>query len=333
MKKSVHLVLGLVAALLLAACSDDGTTEAAENTEAAAPEADATEEEATTDDDAMADEEVMADAVFPAVIGTSTGDVTIEARPERIVSMSSTATEMLFAIGAGEQVVAVDSYSNFPADAPITELSAFEPSLEAIAVYDPDLVLLSFDNPEIRAGLSAIDVPVIVLPPAAVLDDTYDQIGQLGIATGHLDGAAAANADIRAGIDGVLADLPASTGPVRVYHELDDTFFSASSSSFIGQLYGLLGFENIADPADPDGLGFPQLQVDQIVSSDPTLIVFTDAYGYGAEEIAARPGWDTLSAVSTGNILEVDADIASRWGPRVVDFLQLVVDSATVPAG
>jgi len=133
-------------------------------------------------------------------------------------------------------------------------------------------------------------------------------------------------------IDEILSQVAGTDEPVRVYHELDDTFFSASSSSYIGQLYAMLGFENIADEADPDGFGFPQLQVDQIIESDPTLIVYTDAYGYNADDIAARPGWDVLTAVTTDNIVEVDDDISSRWGPRVVDFLQTIVGATATVA-
>jgi iron complex transport system substrate-binding protein len=335
------LVLGLL--LALAACggsSDDDTTAAdatadegatekvTDDTTAEDPTDDATTGDPADDDDA--DAAAGADG-FPRVVATPSGDVTIEAQPERIVSLSATATEMLFAVGAGEQVEAADSYSNYPPEAPTTDLAAFEPNLEAVASYDPDLVVLSTPNEEIETGMAQIGVPVIVLPAAASLDDTYEQIAILGEATGQIDGAAEANAAIRSGIDEVLATAATSDQPVRVYHELDETFFSASSASFIGQLYELLGYENIADPADADGTGFPQLQVDQILAGDPTLIVYTDAYEYDATDIAARPGWDSLTAVADGNIVEVNADIASRWGPRVVDFLDVIV-GATVPA-
>lgn len=344
---SVVLAALLAFALALGACSSDEPDTAGATDEPAGAEAatdsdtESTDEsadgEATADDEA-ADDEAAPDAAgegtYPVTVATAAGDVTIEARPERIVSMSSTATEILFAIGAGDQVAAVDSFSNYPPEAPITDLSAFEPNLEAVAGYDPDLVVLGFGNEELEAGLADIGVPVLVQPPAAALDDTYDQVAQLGEATGQIDGAAAVNGEIRSGIETVLAEVPDTDETVRVYHELDDTFFSASSGSFIGQLYELLGFENVADAADPDGSNpFPQLQVDQILASDPNLIVYTDAYSYDADDIAARPGWDSLSAVTDGNIVEVDDDVASRWGPRVVDFLQVIVDSVAVPAG
>jgi iron complex transport system substrate-binding protein len=266
------------------------------------------------------------DAAFPVVVESAGGEVTIDTRPERIVSLSPTATEILFAIGAGDQVAAVDSLSTYPPEAPVTDLSAYELSLEGIASHEPDLVVLGLDDETVEAGLAGIGVPVLVQTSALVLDDTYDQVAQLGEATGNVDTAAAVNAEIRAGIE-ELVEARAGDEEVRVYHELDETFFSASSASFIGQLYSLLGYENVADAADPDRTGYPQLQAEQIIGADPTLIVYTDAYGYGDDVIAARPGWDSISAVETGNIVQVDDDIASRWGPRVVELLRLIVEA------
>ena len=326
------LAFVIAAALLFGACGSDDTADATGTEADSAPAEDSATAEASAAE-AASEEETAGSGTFPVTVETSSGALTIGAQPERIVSMSSTATEMLFAIGAGPQVTAVDSLSNYPSDAPITDLSAFEPNLEAIAALEPDLLVLGFPNDELETGLADLGVPVLVQAPAAAVDDTYDQIAQLGEATGQLDGAAAVNAEIRAGIEAIVAEVPESSEPVRVYHEIDDTFYSASSASFIGQMYELLGYENIADPADPDGNGFPQLQVDQIIDGDPTLIVYTNAYDYGADDIAGRPGWESLTAVANDNIVEVDADLSSRWGPRIVEFLQLIVDSSPVATG
>ncbi|MFV0525034.1 MAG: ABC transporter substrate-binding protein [Acidimicrobiales bacterium] len=327
----IVVLLGLLAGVL-AACSDSATGDTTDDSmETTAPEG-AVAEDGTTSTEAAAVTD-PGDGAFPVELDTPSGTVTIAAAPERIVSLSPTATEMLFAMGAGDQVEAADSYSNYPPEAPTTDLSAFEPNLEAIAAYEPDLLVMSQPDDVVVAGMEDIDVPVLILPAAQSLDDTYDQIALLGMATGHLDGSAATNAEIRAGVEAAVADQPASTEPVRVYHELDDTFYSASSASFIGQLYDLLGWENIADAADPDGTGYPQLQAEEILGADPTVIVFTDAYGYTAADIAARPGWDQLTAVETGSVIEVDADIASRWGPRVVDLLEAVTAGVNAPTG
>lgn len=275
-------------------------------------------------------------AQFPVTITNGKATVTIKAQPAAIVSLSPTATEMLFAIGAGPQVTAVDSLSNYPAEAPKTDLSAFQPNLEAIAARKPDLVVLSNADAKIQDGLAALGVPVLLEPAATRLDDTYAQMAELGQATGHPDRAATVVADMKTRVSQILAQAPPpGATPVRVYHELDTTYYSASSGSFIGALYKLLGFDNVADAADPDGsVGYPQLQPEQIIKADPTMIVITTAGGYTPADVAARPGWNVISAVKSGNIVQIDDDIASRWGPRVVDFLQqLVAATAKVKAG
>lgn len=324
----------LGAASLLAACSSGADSTAADSTAAGSTGAPGT----TTADTTTADSSTaQGDAGFPVEIDTAAGPVTIEARPEAIVSMSPSATEMLWAVGAGDQVKAVDSLSNYPAGAPVTDLSAFEPNLEAIAAQQPDLVVLGFPNDEIEDGLAGLGIPVLLQPAATSLDDTYSQLSELGLATGHPDEAAAAVASLRSGIDEVVRGMPAPAGAKpKVYHELDDTFYSASSGSFIGQLYQLLGYDNIADAADPEGsVGYPQLNAEQIIQADPDLIVITDAYSYGPADIAARPGWNTIKAVADDRVVVVNDDVASRWGPRVVEFLRTIAAATPVaaPAG
>ncbi len=319
----------LGAAGLLAACGS-GTEPAAVDTTGA----DATAATTTAASGSVGTDPA---AGFPVELDTAAGPVTIEARPEAIVSMSPTATEMLWAVGAADQVKAVDSLSTYPAGTPVTDLSAFEPNLEAIAAQQPDLVVLGYANDEIQAGLAELGIPVLLEEAASTLDDTYSQIADLGLATGHPDEAAAVNAALRAGIDEVVKGMPAAAGAKpTVYHELDDTFYSASSGSFIGQLYQLLGYDNIADAADPDGsVGYPQLNAEQIIQSNPDLIVITDAYSYGPADIAARPGWNTIKAVADDRVVVVNDDVASRWGPRVVEFLQAIAAAtpAAAPAG
>lgn len=255
------------------------------------------------------------------------------AAPERIVSLSPTVTEVAFAIGAGDQIVAADSLSNYPPEAPTTDLAAFEPNLEAIAEYDPDLVLLGYDINDSVAGLEAIGIETLLLPDPATLEDGYAQIIELGEATGHRSEADAVVAEIQSGIEAIVSDQPADAESVRIYHEIDDSFYSVSSNSFVGQLYALLGVVNIADEADVDGFGYPQLSPEYILEADPELIVITDDVAYGPDEVAARPGWDSLTAVTTDDVIQVDADIASRWGPRVVEFLTVISDALTALRG
>ena len=246
-------------------------------------------------------------------------------QPQRIVSLSPTATEMLFAIGAGRQVVAVDGNSNYPKEAPTTDLSAYQPNLEAIAGYKPDLVVYSDDPGELAAGLAKLSIPAIHQPAATRLDDTYAQLDQLGQATGHAAEAGKLTAAMKAQIAKIAsADRPER--PLTYYHELDKNLYTATSKTFIGQLYDQLGMKNIADAADKEGTGYPQLSAEYVVKADPDLIFLADTKccGQSAKTVAARDGWDRLTAVRSGDVVELDDDVASRWGPRVVDFLKLV---------
>ena len=274
-----------------------------------------------------APETTAEDDAFPVTVEAANGEVEIAEQPERIVSLAPVPTEMLFAIGAGDQVVAVDANSNFPEGVPTTDLSGFEPNVEAIAAYDPDLVALTDDIGSVVDGLEALDIPVLLLPAAEAIEDTYSQIERLGLATGHPDEAAEVVAGMQSDIDELTADLPEVDEPLTYYHELDNTLYTVTSATFVGEVYELAGLENIADAAD-DGSGYPQLSAEYLLEADPDLIFLADTKccGQNAATVAARPGWDQLSAVRNGDVVELDDDIASRWGPRIVDFLRVVVE-------
>jgi iron complex transport system substrate-binding protein len=310
MRRSLlSLALLLVLALVAAGCGQDGS-----KSDAAAPGQGAT---------------------FPVTLDTPAGKLTLDQQPERVVSMSATATEMLFAIGAGGQVAAADSNSNYPEEAPKTDLSAFEPNVEAIAGSKPDLVVYSDDLGDLAAGLGKLGIPALQQPAAKTLDDTYAQLDQLGRATGHVAEATQLAATMRAEIAKIAAAKP--THQLTYYHELDKNLYTATSKTFIGQLYGQLGMKNIADAADKDASGYPQLSAEYIVKADPDLIFLADTKccGQSATTVAARDGWGDLTAVRTGGVVELDDDVASRWGPRVVDFLKTVAAKveALDPAG
>jgi iron complex transport system substrate-binding protein len=265
---------------------------------------------------------------------TSTGEpttVTPAAAPQRIVSLSASSTEMLFAIGAGDQVVAADTNSNYPPEAPTTDLSAYEPNVEAISTYDPDLVVVDATDPDLTAGLEALGIEVLDAPAARTLEDTYDQLTQLGEVTGHEAEARDVVTAMKADIEELLVDLPARDEPLTYYHELDDTLFSVTSDTFIGELYSLAGLENVADAADADGQsgGYPQLSAEFLVAADPDLVFLADSKccAQTAATFAARPGFASLSAVGNGQVILLDDDVASRWGPRVVDLLGQIVDA------
>ncbi|SDT72747.1 ABC transporter substrate-binding protein [Actinoplanes derwentensis] len=270
---------------------------------------------------------------YPVTVGA----VTLTAQPAKIVSLSPTATEMLYAIGAGPQVTAVDDQSNFPADAPKTDLSGFKPNAEAIAAKDPDLVVLSGDADGIVAQLGKLSIPVFVSPAAADLDDTYQGITDLGMLTGHQAEAGALNERMAADIDKIVKSVPARSTPLSYYYELGPDLYSATSKTFIGSVLGLFGMTNIADAADPAGKlgGYPQLSQEALVTANPDTIFLADTKccQQSVATVQARAGWASVTAVSKGQIYPLDDDIASRWGPRTVDLVQVVADAlAKVPA-
>jgi len=264
---------------------------------------------------------------FPVTVTGTNGSVTIDRRPERIVSLSPTATEMLFAIGAGDQVLAVDDRSNHPPEAPTTDLSGFEPNIEAIAAYEPDLVVYATEVGDLGASLESLGITVLQLDAAADLDGVYQQILALGTVTGHEGEAEALVGRMRAQVEEIVSSVDPGAG-LTFYYELDDTFYSVTSDTFIGQLFTMLGLENIADAAG-EANPYPQLSAEYIIEADPDLIFLadTECCGQSPETVAARPGWAGISAVRNGGVVPLDDDVASRWGPRVVDLLRRVADA------
>lgn len=315
----------LTVAVLLTACG--GSDEAPDRADTGDDSADVDIAPGPTESDAAAG---ATEAEFPVAVSAANGEVEIDQRPERIVSLSPTATEMLFAIDAGGQVVAVDSYSNYPEEAPITDLAAFQPNIEAITEYDPDLVVASNDPGDLVDGLTAVGVPTILLTSAGTLDDTYQQIEQLGVATGHVDEATELVSRMQREIDEISASVPEFDEAPTYYHELDPTYYTVTSDTFVGQVYALLGLENIADAAEGAGEagGYPQLSAEYIVEADPDFIFLADTKccEITPESVAERPGWAEITAVQRDAIVPLDDDVASRWGPRIVEFLRTVAE-------
>lgn len=247
-----------------------------------------------------------------------------EGTPMRIVSLSPTHTEMLFALDAGDQIVAVDSLSNYPeeAEAVRTDLSAYEPNVEAISAYEPDLVVIADDFTGLTEQLDSIGIPVWEGLAPTSLDDVYAQIEDLGARIGRSDEAAMTVGLMQSAVETILGQAPGLDLGLTYYHELDDTYYSVTSNTFIGQLYSLFGLRNIADVSEGTS-DYPQLSAEFIVSQDPDLVFLADTVccGVTAESVGARPGWGELSAVKAGLVFEMNDDLASRWGPRIVEYL------------
>lgn len=274
---------------------------------------------------------------------TSTEVVEIEALfPKAIISLSPTATEMLYAIGAGDQVLAVDDFSNFPAVAAdkMPGISGYDPNVEAIIGLGSDLIITDGTNPDLLDALDRAGIPHWEGPAAVGIGDTFTQIRELGEATGHIDEAEALVAQLQDDLEALLDridSLPAIETPLTYYHELDNTYYSVTSETFIGSTYSLLGLRNIADLAEDQSYGYPQLSAEFILDKDPDIIFLacTLYCGETPESVSARPGWDVLSAVANGHVVPLNDDIASRWGPRTVEHMAAVVGAveAVVAAG
>jgi iron complex transport system substrate-binding protein len=264
-------------------------------------------------------------AGFPVTVHAANGDVVVKARPTHIVSLSPTATEDLFAVGAGPQVIAVDNDSDYPKTAPRTSLSGFTPNAEAIASYKPDLVVVSNDG-GIVAALQKLGITVLLEPAADTVAQAYDEIRQLGVATGRVQAAATLVRGLELQLTKLIRSVPRSSRHLKVFHEISPDYYSATSSTFIGRIYKLFGFRNIADAADTTHSGYPKLSGEYILSADPDIVVLSDSVccSQSAATVAARPGWQQVSAVQHKRVIAVNDSIASRWGPRIVDFARAV---------
>ena len=298
--------LFLSATVFLAACgSSPGTTD--------------------TSDTTVVVETTIPESTYPV----SVGELTLDSQPVRIVSLSPSATEMLYAIGAGDQVVAVDDFSNYPqlSVALGTALSGYQPNVEAISGYTPDLVVISYDPGGLVDQLKSLGIPVYIGDAATSFDDVYEQIEQLGVLTGHAAQAVQLSSQLQADIETAVTsiDMP---GPLSYYYELDPTYYSVTSNTFVGQVFGLFGLRNIADSAEA-GNDYPQLSAEAIVSGDPDLIFLADTKccNETSATVGARAGWSGLKAVTNGNVIELDDDIASRWGPRIVELVRAVLEA------
>ena len=272
-------------------------------------------------------------AGFPTTIGTGAGPVTVTRRPTAIVSLSAPSTEMLYAIGAGPQVKAVDEYSTYPAQAPRTKLSGLQPNLEALLATKPDLVVVDADRNGLRQRLQSLSIPVLVQPAASELDDVGRQLTALGSATGHLAEAQQEDTRIRTQLRRIADSVPRPAKPATYYYELDPTYYSVTSGTFVGRLLATVGLRNIAD-SSPDAAstgGYPQLSSEYVIKANPDYVFLADTVccKAGPASVAARPGWAGLTAVKQHHVVGLNDDIASRWGPRIVDLLQAVADSLT----
>ena len=251
--------------------------------------------------------------------------------PKRIISLSPSATEILYAIGSGKQVIAVDDLSNYPTEAPMTKLSAFNPNVEALLNYKPDLIILNADATkalEVKAALEKLKIKVFLERAPKTLREAYLEITALGRATGKISGAQNVVSEMKSKIS-VAVKSGRTSKKISFFHELDNTLYTATSDTFIGKVYKDFNLINIADPAaTADSAGYPQLQSEYVIKANPKIVFLADAqYGESLATLTKRPGWNGISAVKNKNVVALPEDIPSRWGPRLVDVYQFIADA------
>lgn len=270
---------------------------------------------------------------FPVSVSAANGKITIPSDPSRIVSLSPTATEDLYRVGAGKQVVAVDQTSNYPAGVPKTSLNGITPNIEAIAKYNPSLVVAAQDSNGLVKGLTKLGVPVLIDPAVTTLDAAYAQVIQIGQATGHAAQADSVVSGMKKQIAGDVARAGADHKDLSYFWEISASpYYSATSKTFIGQIAGLFGLKNIADAADKaSDDGYPQLSEEYLVAAKPQLIFLTDNEpsdgGQTPAVVAKRPGWSAIPAVRNHEVIPLDDDIASRWGPRLPQLVAAIAQA------
>jgi iron complex transport system substrate-binding protein len=254
-------------------------------------------------------------------------EVTLSETPQRIISLAPSNTEILFAIGAGDQVVGRDTLSDFPEEAKaVTDIgSTFEAlNTELIVSLEPDFVLAAeINTPEQVKQLEDLGLTVYYLKNPLTLEEMYGNLELVAQMTGHQQEAAALVESLKERVAAVDEKIAPISSRFSVFYELDATDpakpFTAGKGTFITQLIDRAGGINIASDLE----GYPQLSLEQVVAADPAFIILGDArYGVTPESIAQRPGWENLSAVKNGNILPFNDDLVSRPGPRLVDALE-----------
>jgi iron complex transport system substrate-binding protein len=257
---------------------------------------------------------------FPVSVQSGDGTVRIPARPERILSLSASATQMLYAMGAGSQVVGVDKYSSYPATAPRTKLTGYESSAEDYLYLRPDLVIFAFETGTLIQQLRALHIPALLLSPATGMAGVDSQLAELGTATGHQAAAGGVESSIAQDISNA-AGAAGNAGRGKTYYiEVDPTYYTATSKTFIGAEFSLFGMRNIADAAGR-GSAYPQISAEYILKENPDYVFLADTVccHQTAATFAKRPGFSALSAVLLHHVIGVNDSVASEWGPHTIE--------------
>ncbi|MET3683920.1 iron complex transport system substrate-binding protein [Alkalibacillus flavidus] len=322
MKQWVLIVL-LVLVVGLTACqngeeSTDDTT-STDNTEQQESEENTSDE--NDDDNSEASEE--SESTFPVTITDRTDqEITIEEKPESIVSVIPSATEIVYAVGAGDAVDGVSQWADYPKEVNDVEtVGDMNLNIEKIVSLEPDLVVADVQNADDIDAMRDAGLNVLVIGSQS-LDAVYRDIEMVGQATGHMDQAKDIVSDMRSRVSDVkdaVSDIPEEERK-RVWVEVGPQLFSGAQGSFLHEILTLAGGLNIIG----DQEGWPQVSEEVIIEQNPDVIITT--YGETTEnaheKIMNRDGWDTITAVQEEAIYDMKNNLLSRPGPRLVDGLE-----------
>ena len=238
---------------------------------------------------------------------------------QRVVSLSTTHTEIIQTLGGENLLVGIDSFSE--SELPIEKIDAFTVTADELVNLNPDLVIVAFDFNGIIDGLEALNLNYILLPPARNFDEVYTQIMEIG----NLINKSEESIDLVSEMENDVAEIIEnfSAQNVKVFHEIGYTYgiYTVNENSFIGEIYNLLGVDNIANfKEDPFGSGYPEFSEEEILMANPNLIIVGHS-DYLNKDLSTRVGWEEITAIQSGNLFFLDENLANNWGTNTVDLL------------
>ena len=261
--------------------------------------------------------------IFLALLFSMCSNVTQEASKEiRVVSLSTTHTEIIQSLEAEETLIAVDSFSEV--DFPVEVIDAYTVTAEELAPLNPDVVILAFDFNGIVEGLKNQEINYVLLPPAKNFEDVYSQIEIIGSLVNKESEAFSTTRDMKIEINRILDN--ANFGDASVYHEIGYSYgiYSVNSDSLIGQIYNSLGVVNIANNTeDPFGSGYPALTEEQVIESNPEYIIIGHS-DYLNKDLSTRVGWEDINAIKNSNVYFLDENLANNWGTTTVELVEQI---------
>jgi iron complex transport system substrate-binding protein len=238
---------------------------------------------------------------------------------QRVVSLSTTHTEIIQTLGGENLLVGIDSFSE--SELPIEKIDAFTVTADELVNLNPDLVIVAFDFNGIIDGLEALNLNYVLLPPARNFDEVYTQIMEIGNLINKSDESIDLVSEMENDVAEIIENFSAQN--VKVFHEIGYTYgiYTVNENSFIGEIYNLLGVDNIANfKEDPFGSGYPEFSEEEILMANPNLIIVGHS-DYLNKDLSTRVGWEVITAIQSGNLFFLDENLANNWGTNTVDLL------------